>query len=32
MYQEGFSVDSISKELKVSKGEVEFVLNMAGLK
>ncbi len=32
MYQEGYSVDSISKEFKVSKGEVEFILNMAGLK
>ncbi|AFI03488.1 DUF6115 domain-containing protein [Helicobacter cetorum] len=32
MYQNGFSVESISKEFKVSKGEIEFILNMAGLK
>ncbi|WP_104748193.1 helix-turn-helix domain-containing protein [Helicobacter cetorum] len=32
MYQEGYSVGSISKEFKVSKGEIEFILNMAGLK
>lgn len=29
MYKEGFSVDNIAKELRLGKGEVEFILKMS---
>ena len=31
MYKDGWSVDSIAKELRVGKGEVEFTLKFANL-
>ena len=32
MFKDGWSVDSIAKELRVGKGEVEFTLKFANLK
>lgn len=32
MYQDGWSVDSIAKELHVGRGEVEFILKLADIK
>ncbi|MDO7253487.1 DUF6115 domain-containing protein [Helicobacter cappadocius] len=32
MFQDGWSIDSIAKELRVGKGEVEFILKLADIK
>ena len=32
MFQNGFSVDSIAKELRIGRGEVEFTLKLANIK
>ena len=32
MFQSGFSVDSIAKELRIGRGEVEFTLKLANIK
>ncbi|MDU7692926.1 MAG: hypothetical protein E7K04_01585 [Helicobacter sp.] len=31
LFQEGFSIDSIAKELKIGRGEVEFILKLADI-
>ncbi|PAF52122.1 helix-turn-helix domain-containing protein [Helicobacter sp. 13S00477-4] len=32
MFQDGWSVDSIAKELRIGRGEVEFILKLADIK
>ncbi len=32
MFQNGFSIDSIAKELRIGRGEVEFTLKLANIK
>ncbi|PAF44330.1 hypothetical protein BJI48_03810 [Helicobacter sp. 11S02596-1] len=32
MFQDGWSIDSIAKELRVGRGEVEFILKLADIK
>ena len=32
MFQNGFSIDSIAKEMRIGRGEVEFTLKLANLR